>query len=329
MGHMIERHADGTASFVSARRHAWHALGTVTESALTAQEAMDAAFLSGWNVRKLPLSAAEITQGGVTSLEVPEQFATARTHPKTGRTDILGVVGDRYEPVQNEQHCELLNTLVDQSGAHFETAGSLRGGREVFVSMKLPSTMRIAGTDAVDLYVVGANSHDGSSAFRLMVTPVRVVCANTVAYGLKKARSTYSIRHTAGAQGKIAEARKALGMTFAYCEQFERAAERMINEALSLGQFEALCAQLWPLDEQPTARTKSNHDRRMSRLRYLYRDAATNANIRGTRWAGVQAVGEYLDHFAPAKNSTVRAARVVASSEVAALKQKAFDLLTV
>lgn len=329
MGHMIERHRDGTASFVSARQHAWHALGTVTEGAMTAQEAMDAAFLSSWNVRKLPLSASEITENGVSSLEVSEQFATARTHPKTGRTDILGVVGERYQPVQNEEHCDLLNTLVDESGAHFETAGSLRGGREVFVSMKLPATLRIAGTDDVDLYVVGANSHDGSSAFRLMVTPVRVVCANTLAYGLKRARSTYAIRHTAGALGKIAEASKALGMTFKYCEEFERAAERMINETLSIGQFETLCATLWPLDDQPSPRTKANHDRRAARLRYLYRDAATNANISGTRWAGLQAIGEYLDHYAPAKTTTARATRVVTSTEVAALKQKAFDLLAI
>src|SRR6266568_1794524 len=209
MAHMLEEHADGTVSFASAREDAWHHLGTVTNNAMTAEEAMSTAFLSGWNVRKLGLTATEITETGVTSLELPDQFATVRTSPKSGRTEYLGVVGAQYEPVQNEQHCELLNTLVDESGAHFETAGSLRGGRQVFVTLKMPQTMTLAGTDRVDLYIAGLNSHDGSSAFRLLVTPVRIVCANTQSMALERAKTSYSIRHTSGAKANIVQARKA------------------------------------------------------------------------------------------------------------------------
>jgi hypothetical protein len=75
-------------------------------------------------------------------LAVPDFYATVRTNPITGRLDVLGVVGSKYQPVQNEASCDLLDALVDQSGgAHFETAGALRGGRETFVTMKLPSSI--------------------------------------------------------------------------------------------------------------------------------------------------------------------------------------------
>src|SRR6185312_12271562 len=130
--------------------------------------------------------------------------------------EALGVVGEQYVPIQNEEHAALLDALVDESGAHFETAGSLRGGRQVFLSMKLPTTMQIGGVDPVDLYLIACNSHDGTSAFRLLVSPVRVVCANTLALAASRARSTFSIRHTAGAAGQIEQARQALGLSFTF-----------------------------------------------------------------------------------------------------------------
>lgn len=329
MAHLIEQFADGTAAFASARMDAWHRLGTVTAGAMTAREVMDTAYLAGWNVRKLPLTATALDDNGVTAITLPDRSATARTNPKTGQVEYLGVVGTGYTPVQNEEHCDLLNTLVDATGAHFETAGSLSGGREVFVTMKLPQTLRVAGTDEIDLYIAGCNSHDGSSAFRLLVTPTRIVCANTLAFALHDARTSYSIRHTAGAKGKIAEARVALGLIWQYVEQFEKAAERMINEELTLGEFDRVCAQLWPLENDPSPRTQSNADQRTGRLRYLFRDADTQATIRGTRWAGLQAIVEYLDHYAPAKTAEVRAHRVLTSSDLAATKQRAYQLLAV
>ena len=108
MAHEIETFDDGTAAFVSARTDAWHRLGTVTRDCLTAEQVMTTARLGGWNVHTVPLTATEITTDGVTTLPVPDHFATVRTHPVSGRPDVLGVVGSGYTVVQNEEHCELL-----------------------------------------------------------------------------------------------------------------------------------------------------------------------------------------------------------------------------
>ncbi len=333
MAHELETLTDGSASFVSARQHAWHRLGVVLPDGFDAAQAMTAARLGGWNVRKQDLQTVVLGADGVETVPVPGKFATVRTHPETGRPDVLGVVGADYAVIQNEQHCDLLDALVDESGAHFETAGSLKGGRSVFVTMKLPTTMQIGGVDRVDLYLAACNSHDGTSAFRLLVTPVRVVCANTQAAAIRRAKSSFSIQHTSGASGRVGEARQALGLTFRYVEAFQAEAEKMIQETMNRTQFLDTVAQLWPSEPNPSPRAVNNDRKRRYELVSLFTEADTNAAIRGTRWAGYQAITEYADHYAPVAQgrdaAAVRAERTVSSGTVAALKTRAFDLLTV
>ena len=332
MSHMLENlgSTKGSASFVSARQHAWHKLGTVLPGTFTAAEAMDYAHLGGWNVRKEPLTTAPILSAdGVDVIEVPDFFATVRTNPVTGRPNVLGVVGSSYTPVQNEAHADVLNAVVDQSGADFETAGSLRGGRQVFMSMKLPDTMLIGGVDPIDLYLIALNSHDGSSAFRLLVSPVRVVCANTQAAALRNARSSFSIRHTAGATGRIAQARQALDLTFAYAQAFQAEADRMIEQTITDEQFAAVIGQVWPTE----ATSKRTHaaDDRLRELRKLRRASLTiSETIRPTRWGAYQAITEYVDFVSPMRSRSAgqdqRAERAVTGTGPVA-KAKAFELI--
>ncbi|MGP5165085.1 DUF932 domain-containing protein [Arthrobacter rhombi] len=336
MAHKLEVSANGSAAFFAARKSAWHRLGVVTEEAQAAEHALQLAHLDGWDVHKEPLQTVATAGDELDVLTVPDKFATVRTHPFTGKPDVLGVVGKVYSPIQNEEHCDLLNALVDASGAHFETAGSLRGGREVFVTMKLPEHMKVGGVDDVDMYIAALNSHDGSSPFRLMVTPIRVVCANTQAAALQHAKGTFNIRHTRSAMGHIEQARQALSLTFRYQEEFQAAAERMIQESLTDAAFGDLVERLMPTpSENATNRVKDNHREKADRLEWLFADAPTNDAIRGTRWAGYQAVTEFVDHYAPAKLNRycedVETARSMAAIGTAAtsLKHRAFDLLAV
>jgi phage/plasmid-like protein (TIGR03299 family) len=333
MAHELEKFADGTTGFVTAREHAWHRLGTVLPSEFTASQAMEHARLGWWNVRKEHLQAVVPTADGVSTIDVPDRFATVRTNPVTGRPEVLGVVGPTYVPIQNEEHTDLLDVLVDESGAHFETAGSLKGGRQVFITMKLPETLSVGGIDAVETYLCAVNSHDGSTAFRLMVTPVRVVCANTLAAATRRAKSSFSIQHTAGAKGQIQAARDALGLTFRYLGEFQTEAERMLDAAMTDSEFAALVREVWPVNlDGASVRTRNSVARRDHELTYLWHDADTQSAIRGTRWAAWQAVTEYLDHYTPVGKdrdaSRVRAERAVSDSTTA-LKTRAFDLLAV
>ena len=139
MAHQIETH-NGKAAFVTANIPAWHQLGTVLDGAFTAEQAMELGRLGGWNVRKSPLFVAETGQ------PAEGAYATIRDNPfEVGQVDVLGIVGETYRPVQNEEMTDILNILVDESGAVFDTAGSLRGGTQTFVTMKLPGHMLIGG----------------------------------------------------------------------------------------------------------------------------------------------------------------------------------------
>lgn len=332
MAHEIETYGTEAAA-IYARTDAWHRLGTTVRGrAFTAEEAMTLGHLGGWDVRKAPLQATEITDAGVTTVDAPG-FATVRTSPFTGETEALGVVGDGYTPLQNEDHAEFLNLLVDESGAVFETAGSLRGGRQVFITMQLPEAITIGDTDRVDLNIAALNSHDGSSAFRLLTTPVRVVCANTQTAALRDHHSSISIRHTRNAKAAVQAARDALGLTFAYVDAFQAEAERMINTTMVEAEFNALIDSVYG-EANPSAseRTRRTEARRRTALHGLFADAETQAGIRETAWAGYQAISEYVDHFAPVRttgnHAVARATRLLTSDEPGRIKRAAWDALT-
>jgi phage/plasmid-like protein (TIGR03299 family) len=328
MAHELETLANGQTAFASARKSAWHQLGQIPDECMTAEDVMTKAWLGGWEVRKIALQGIEVTDKGVTKVDCPDKFMTVRTNPVTGATEYLGVVGEDYTTVQNEQIAELLNLLVDESGAHFETAGSMRKGKSVFVTMKLPKAMEIAGVDRMDLYLAATTSHDGTASLRLDATPVRIVCANTQRMAYERSLGSYVFRHAPTITAKIGEARQALGLVWKHFGVFEAEAEKMINASLTMGEFEKITAQLWPLADDASDIAKNNAKQRTSSLRYLIRDADTQKAIKGTRWAGYQAVTEYIGHFAPATSDTVRATRAL-TGKGADLKARAFELFAV
>lgn len=326
MAHQIETFGD-KAAFVSVRENAWHQLGTVVPNELTAEEALRFAHLSSWNVRKVPL----FISGGQ---EVADKFATVRDNPfEDGKVDVLGVVGKKYEPIQNEDHADLLDALVDESGAHFETAGSLKDGKQTFITMKLPKHISIGGVDDVETYIAALNSHDGSKAFQFIVTPVRIVCANTQAAAINGAKSRFSVRHTKkGAEGIIAQARETLDMTFKFVETFQVEAEKLIQKSMDEAEFYKIVEKLYVLQDDSSEIVKTRTENNRSKMIELFVDSPTATEIRGTAWAGYQAVTEYLDHFVQVQGRDVDQmanyrAMNVATGTSDEMKANAFRLL--
>jgi phage/plasmid-like protein (TIGR03299 family) len=321
MAHELEQFSDGTTAFFTARQDAWHRLGTVTIDCLTAEQVMQTAYLGGWDVRTEALRTVE------SAAPVPNRYATTRVHPKSGSREVLGLVGSTYRVVQNEEACQLLDLIVDETGAHYETAGSLRGGREVFVTMRLPQTMRIAGVDEVDLYLAMCTSHDASRLGRVLISPTRVVCANTMRAAFADNVGSYTFRHSGDIFGKLQDVRDALGLVPVYLDQFQEAAEKMIDRQLEWDQLQAISEQLWPLGDDDG---ESAYLKRMARerdLKHLFEQAPTQENIRGTALGAYNSVVEWLDHFQPARGDNHRAHKVLTDGAVNTVKEKAFALL--
>jgi len=188
--------------------------------------------------------------------------------------------------------------------------------------------MQIAGVDRMDLYLIGTTSHDGTAALRVDASPIRVVCANTQRAAFEAAVGHYTFRHTSNVGSQISQAREALGLMWKYMDTFEKAAERMLNTPLLMREFEQVVGQVWPVKDNASDTTRRNAKQRLGTLKYLITEADTQKAITGSRWAGYQAITEYLDHYQPAKNELVRANRVLTGT-TGDLKLVAFDLLKV
>ena len=292
--------AHNVESFVSARQDAWHGLGVVLPENFTAEEAMRHANLGDWDVRKAPM-LAQMSGDGV--VPISDKFAVIRNNPfKSREIDVLGIVGNAYKIIQNEEHAEFLNTLVDESGAHFETAGSLEGCKKVFITMKLPGFIKIGGVDKVESYLAAVNSHDGSYAFTLMVTPVRIVCSNTLNMAFQNHSHMFRARHTSGSgKIKVQQAREAIDMSFSYLDDFKMEAERLINTSLTQAAFEKIVYKEFSAPRGAAEATIARAESKIYKMQELFAEAATQKNIAGTAWAGLNAMTEWFDHFAPTR----------------------------
>lgn len=332
-----ETKADGTRAFFTAgRKPAFDTLGNETLEARTAEQALAEAGLN-WQVFKseepvsvmVPmLGESAMEQNSLTEVVSREKFMTYRYNPTTQVPEALGVVGSRYTPVQNEEAFSFLNYVADESGAAFTSAGSLDGGRKVFMSMKLPEGIQVGGVDNVDMYLLAWNTHDGSGSFSVHVTPIRLWCTNQIRMIIRTAHSSFTHRHTPRVGGKIQAARDALKLTFKYVEEFEREAESLLSQKFSDKEFYKLVETLIPIDEE-SERTRNVAEEARQNLVGLWK-APTQENILNTKWAAYNAVAEYADWTKPVRGSNTDALRATKTITGLAdrFKNKALVLLS-
>jgi phage/plasmid-like protein (TIGR03299 family) len=280
MAHEVE-----TMAFVGSRGLPWHGLGTSVEELLTAKEMKTAAGLD-WVVEGKPMTV----QG--TNIVVPNKVANVRNTDNA----VLGVVGSRYKVIQNDEMFSFADFLLD-AGAQFETAGSLRGGEVVFAAMEIPSEhIEIKGDNGqTKSYLVLANGHNGLFPFRALVTPVRVVCMNTLNAALGSAKTSFTIRHTAKIEGKIAEAKRALGITHKVMDEFRVGAENLILKKMTEKDAIRVITSVFPLSEDEKREKKVFSDRAAQTIA-IWKNAENLEGVRETAWGVWNAIGEYLDH---------------------------------
>ena len=215
--------------------------------------------------------------------------------------------GSTYEVVQNADAFGLLDDLAGAGGARFETAGVLRTGSRVFATMKLPGTIRIAGDDVHDMYVAVATSHDGSMALTAMVTPVRVVCQNTLSFGIGEAPRIHRIRHTSSAKARMAEAEAVLDTAEHYAKSFAETANRLVSMRLGRFDADAMLEKLWP--DVGADCTKARNAEARAMVLGIYDCSQSTAGYTGTSWGLLQSVSEYVEHVAKPRGGIAGAQR--------------------
>lgn len=246
--------------------------------AATAEEAMKAGGLD-WEVKVCSLYAAH----GKNKLPIKHRKAIMRTDTEV----VLGVVSDKYKPVQNAEAFQFADNLVDSSDAKFTDVGEGRGGQVVYLVMQLPEEIKVAGEDPHNMYVILHNGHDGSKALGAYVSMVRQACTNQNTMITKGAKFAWKMNHTASLAGKLQEARDTLRLSFEYAEQYEKMATDLLGVSLTDDQCNRFLESLLPKKPQ----TEQVAERIMS----LYKDSPTNGYT-GTGWGMFNAVTEYYEH---------------------------------
>ena len=304
MAHELETQ-NGVASFASFREPAWHGLGTVFTEEKNTAEMLAAANLNNWNVR-------------LEELEIPNHLTSdksyqyvVRTNPTdSNQTDVLGVVGERYHVLQNEELFSFGDNILD-GGGRWETAGSIRGGRVVFGSLALERETILdpnGVADKVKTYLLINTSHDGSIAIQASITPVRVVCANTLNLALgsvgrkrnKGVKQSFKIRHTQTAQGKVQIARETLGLANAYMDEFDVMAKAMIEKQITAQQFNDIVLAAYPKPEDGKKLATTKWTNKIDTINDIY-TGEFNGMIAGTAWGAFNALTERLDWYRSAR----------------------------
>lgn len=291
----------------------WHGLGQIVEGALTADEALVQAGLD-WTVDKTPIyipdlvTAAE-NDGSRSMIEVDGHYATVRSTDRR----VLGLVQKKYVPLQNSEAFSFFDAIVSRKEAIYETAGSLDNGRRVWVLAKLPGEIvvknaRGATEDLTNKYVLIANSHDGSSGVQIKVTPIRVVCQNTLTAALKG--GAFSIRHTKSVSDRVAQAAEAMGFTnkmyAELSEAWQAMADRRLSEVDAVEFFETCLKKsskaqggVSDNDADDSFDDQTGEPREPRAIKHivgLYEGGAGADMTYGTLWGAYNAITEYADH---------------------------------
>lgn len=297
---------------------------------LTVGEAIVLAGLD-WEAEKVPMYG----QHDGEYIEVPDRYVIIRTDTKA----VLGQgLSGNFKLVQNRDAFTFGDYLLDVPGAHVETAGSLFGGRAVFVSFEIPDEIHVAG-DPSDyrLFLLVSNGHDGNHRLRVDVTVERVVCRNTLRIAKNRAIASWSIRHSSGLDGRVQQARSALGLMHRYVEQFTESASKLSGTTLAERQVDEIIAKLLPLTEKQQERVDKDPDAigamPQGKLRSLYFESPTMEGTRGTAYGVLNAVTEYADHFRDYRDGVLgsaaenRAESLMFNDGRYELKSRAWDLL--
>lgn len=269
------------------REKPWHGLGTRVEVAPTSKEALELAGLD-WTIDSMPIFDAR-------GNEIKGYKANTRSTDKS----VMGIVSSKYQIVQNHEAFDFTDNLVGE-GITYETAGSLRGGRQIWLLGKMPERY-IAG-DKFEPYICFTNTHDGTGAVRACMTPVRVVCNNTLNMALEGAKRAWSTPHRGNVQAKLEEARQTLELADKYLIRLDEEADRLANESMTEGEVHDTLNKMFVLPENATDRQKKTAENAKDQIVVcMFRPDV--AQFLNTKWGFLNAVSDYVGHSDPARRT--------------------------
>jgi phage/plasmid-like protein (TIGR03299 family) len=241
--------------FYGSRNPAWHGLGKVLDGQLTSAEALVQAGLD-WMVGLEPIQSFD-------GIVIPDCFVNCRLDlPRDDNRRFLGPVGNRYTDIQHSEVARLGDAIIGESGAHWETAGSLKNGKIVWMLAQLPESQSVVD-DKLASYLLLRTSHDGTASLECLLTSIRVVCNNTLTAALRSTKNRVKVRHTASAKVNIDEARRILGLAKDHFEEHSNRLTQLARVSVDDRFSQAFANALYP-DKENTNNTRAQNARRDS-----------------------------------------------------------------
>jgi phage/plasmid-like protein (TIGR03299 family) len=214
---------------------------------------------------------------------------------------VLGVVTDRYKVVQNSEAFQFTDALLGE-GVRYETAGSLQDGRKIWLLAKLPDKYIIEG-EQIEPYLVFSSSHDGNASIKVAMTPIRVVCQNTLNIAISSAKRVWSTVHVGDLANKMDEAHNTLRLAEKYMSKLGAEFSRLSKIKLSDSKVLEYIELLLPMDEQPTDIHRKNIARVRDDLKMRYFDAPDLRDLGKNAYRFVNAVSDFATHAKPLRET--------------------------
>ncbi len=271
------------------REAPWHGLGVRVESALNSEDALVMSGLN-WNVIQKPIMT---TSGN----PIPGYKANIRDTDNR----VLGVVTDRYRVVQNSEAFAFTDGLLGE-GVRYETAGSLQDGKKIWILAKLPDKYIIEG-EQIDPYLVFSSSHDGSGSIKVAMTPIRVVCQNTLNLAMSTAKRSWSTIHIGDLAAKMDEAHNTLLLAEKYMGRLGMEFSRLSKIKLSDQKVMEYIDLLLPMDEQPTDIHRKNITRIRDDMKRRYFEAPDLKRVGKNAYRFINAVSDFATHAKPLRTT--------------------------
>lgn len=281
--------AANVESMFYVRETPWHGLGTRVNEAPASKEALTAAGLD-WSVLQEPIYT-----------ETEELITGYKANVRDRDRQVLGVVTDRYKVIQNTEAFAFTDSLLGE-GVRYETAGSLMGGRKVWLLAHMPHEYIISG-ERISPYLLFSNAHDGSGAVRIALTPVRVVCNNTLNLALSTAKRSWSMMHTGDIKGKIKEAEDTLFRAESYMDELGKEFENLRTKKLTDKKVMEYIEVLLPVEDGSTPQQVRNMKRLREDMKIRYFDAPDLQHVGKNAYRFVNAVSDFATHAQPLRKT--------------------------
>ena len=245
------------------REKPWHGLGTEIKEAPASADALIAAGLD-WTVEQRNV----YSEGGCL---IPGYRVNTRSTDQAA----LGIVSDRYKVVQNVDAFQFTDDLLGE-GVTYETAGSLQGGRKVWMLARMPQRYIISG-DEIAPYLVVMNSHD--------------------------AKRIWAAKHTENVMNRVYEARDTLLLAETYMGELGRGIEELSQIKLSDRKVLEMMQEFFPVSEDMNEMQKKNNLRLLEDMKRRYWDAPDLSHVGKNGYRFINAVSDFATHASPIRRT--------------------------